>query len=63
MPDTDPFIKGLSIGMSIGAATLLLYMILSPDYRQGQIDALNGVIKYELLKHDDGATTWELIDA
>lgn len=28
-------------------------------YKQGQIDAINGVVKYELVKQPDGTTYWE----
>lgn len=28
-------------------------------YKQGQIDAINGVIKYELVEQEDGSTKWE----
>ncbi|KKN81078.1 hypothetical protein LCGC14_0322970 [marine sediment metagenome] len=28
-------------------------------YRNGQIDAANGVMKYELREQDDGTTSWE----
>ncbi len=31
-------------------------------YRAGQIDAANGVMKYELVEQGDGATSWELKD-
>lgn len=30
-------------------------------YKQGQIDAFNGVIKYQLATNDDGESVWELI--
>ena len=31
----------------------------SSGYRQGQIDALTGTVKYELVSHPDGTKTWE----
>ncbi len=31
-------------------------------YREGQIDAANGVIKYELQEQDDGTTSWGAVD-
>ena len=31
-------------------------------YKQGQIDALTGKVKYELVEHDDGTRTWEEIE-
>lgn len=39
----------ISIGMWIN----------SGDYKQGQIDALSGVVKFELVQHPDGTKTWE----
>jgi predicted membrane protein len=27
-------------------------------YKNGQIDALNGIIKYELVRQDDNSTMW-----
>jgi hypothetical protein len=32
-----------------------------PTYKQGQIDAINGKIKYHLIKHSDGTVVWEKI--
>ena len=32
-------------------------------YRQGQIDAANGVMKYELVEQVDGTVSWEAADA
>jgi ABC-type dipeptide/oligopeptide/nickel transport system permease subunit len=31
----------------------------SSGYKRGQIDALSGKIKYELVQHDDKTVTWE----
>ena len=31
------------------------------DYKRGQVDALTGNIKYELVTHEDMTRTWELI--
>ena len=30
-------------------------------YRQGQVDALSGVVKYELVEQPDGSKSWEKI--
>lgn len=39
---------------------VLLYVILPGDkgYKQGQIDALNGKVKYKKEKNQDGETVW-----
>ena len=29
-------------------------------YRLGQIDAINGIVKYELVKQEDNSTRWQL---
>ena len=41
-------------------AMFLIGHIRHTSYRQGQIDAVNGVMKYELVEQDDGETVWEL---
>lgn len=37
----------------------LLFMHIKYDYKQGQIDALTGKIKYELRTNADSTKTWE----
>lgn len=32
--------------------------ITRDDYKHGQIDALTGKVKYELVKDEDGQTVW-----
>lgn len=51
-------IVGIMIGLTIGMAI--------PDkqkeklkYKEGQIDALNGKVKYELKENDDKEIVWE----
>lgn len=55
--------KALSAGVIVGLLFALgLAMIADPHsrgYRAGQIDALNGVVKYELVTHPDKTTSWE----
>jgi uncharacterized membrane protein YdjX (TVP38/TMEM64 family) len=66
MRDSDlgwSFIIGLFIGMIIGV--ILLSMIFNPTeigYKRGQIDALIGNIKYELVINPDSTRTWEKIN-
>lgn len=57
----------LIAGIVIGACMTMLIVILlsgfvSPGYRQGQIDALNGKIHYELVTNEDGSSSWKLKD-
>ena len=33
----------------------------SKAYKQGQIDAINGIIKYELVENKDHTTEWKII--
>lgn len=56
---------GFFAGFAVGTALIILIVEMTGlpyGYRQGQIDAINGVIKYELQTHDDGTTSWELKD-
>jgi len=48
------------IGLFLG---ILIHMIvdnfiLRDPYKQGQIDAINGIIKYELITQPDKSTVW-----
>ncbi len=46
--------------MTFGVMLCLFVWQCGESYRQGQIDAANGIMKYELKEHDDGTTSWEL---
>lgn len=46
---------GIAIGILIGRTD-------KTNYKQGQIDALTGNIKYELVINDDSTKTWEEIN-
>lgn len=54
------------LGFAIAGMAFSLLFVLPQSamkrehYRAGQIDAANGVMKYELVKQDDGTTTWEI---
>lgn len=39
--------------------TLLAFGVDTTLYKQGQIDAINGKIMYELKQQPDGTTAWE----
>lgn len=43
--------------VTIFAGSILIWAI-DLSYRRGQIDALNGVIKYENQVNEDGETVW-----
>ena len=47
----------LCLGILIGAT-----VTKNQSYRQGQIDALTGQIKYELQTNEQGETTWQMIE-
>jgi uncharacterized membrane protein YGL010W len=54
------FIIGLFIGMILGV--ILWGWIFDPigtGYKQGQVDALTGNIKYELVTQSDSTKIWE----
>ena len=56
------FFGGLISGLAIMGFVAFLWagLIATPrDYKAGQIDALTGTVKYELIEHDDGTKTWE----
>ena len=56
------FWPGLACGLLVAALVMLfLSDWANGRYRQGQIDAINGVIKYELREHDDGSNKWEAL--
>jgi len=53
------------IGTFVGTICIMIIVCLiigDTKYKKGQIDALNGQIKYELVTHPDSTRTWELID-
>lgn len=55
--------EGFMAGVIVGGAVLLGIAGAWPEsttlYRQGQIDALTGVVTVELVKQPDGSMTWE----
>ena len=36
-------------------------LLMNHKYKQGQVDALTGNAKYELIEHEDNTRTWEWI--
>ena len=50
---------GLIIGTLFGAMLMtLIFHFAVPDYKQGQIDYANGIIKYELKQQANGEKIW-----
>jgi len=50
------------LGLITGALLMTLALIaLDSTYEDGQIDAINGIIKYELVKQPDNTTSWRYI--
>ena len=41
--------------------TLLIFKYVVDPYKQGQVDALTGNIKYELVTQDDSTKVWKEI--
>lgn len=57
------FFGPLLIGISLGINLMNLTIHLSGHtYKDGQIDALNGKIKYEIQKQENGTTEWVYIE-
>lgn len=53
------FFMGFFLGVSLFMVTLLAFGVDTTLYKQGQIDAINGKIMYELKQQPDGTTAWE----
>ena len=53
------------IGVTSGMLLAIIMMLIlgTPDsrYKDGQVDALTGKVKYELVVQDDSTRTWESI--
>ena len=45
----------------ISIVYVLLFALFQDDYKRGQIDAIRGNIKYELIEQDNGESKWEYI--
>ena len=50
------FVAGMLLGIFVW------HIITSGDYKQGQVDALTGKIRYELIVNEDSTKTWERIE-
>ena len=63
--DDDFIIRSLAIGILFGMgfiSILALSVWDAPEYfyRKGQIDALTGIIKYELVINPDSTRIWKI---
>lgn len=54
-------ISGIIIGMILGIFFMTLF-VSDKMYKKGQVDALTGKVKYELMVNDDSTRTWKLIE-
>ena len=45
-------------GFALAAIGVLVWLSASSSYRRGQIDAMNGIVKYEKQTNSDGETVW-----
>lgn len=59
--ETEKSIALVLIGIAIGLIISIIIMIGNNEYKSGQIDAINGDIKYELVTQNDSTTKWKLI--
>lgn len=64
--ESSSFLPGAFLGFIAGVAAALFVLINWPvgsaPYKQGQIDAINGKIRYELVKQKNGSVVWERIE-
>jgi hypothetical protein len=59
MDKVDTFLMGACFSLLF----VIVLILISPDwYKQGQIDALTGKVKYHLVIQDDSTKTWEPIE-
>ena len=57
--DSNWYVFGMIFGIMIGVLFTVSFML--GNYKNGQIDAINGNIHYELVQQNDGSTNWEKI--
>lgn len=50
---------GITIGLGISISA---FGIEKEGYKKGQIDALRGIVKYELKRNEDGEEVWTKIE-
>lgn len=58
--DLGPFLLFIVLGTILGVLLFAITQdIFGTTYKHGQIDALTGKIKYELVTNPDSTKTWE----
>jgi hypothetical protein len=55
------FMDGFMIGVLFGLIIGHIIYCINNDYKQGQVDAMTGKIKYELIIKSDSTKIWEKI--
>ena len=55
------FMVGLVLALFFVVVFGVLYKPYDRAYKDGQVDALNGTNKYELIEHKDQSKSWEKI--
>ena len=59
--DRENSIEVLLVIIALMGAIFFGWSIQNDEYKDGQVDALTGNIKYELTEHPDSTKTWEEI--
>ncbi len=58
--------ENIVVAILIAAVLFLFFMtascLIDYGYKKGQVDAINGVIKYELVENSDGSKEWQKIE-
>lgn len=58
------FILGAGAGAVFAVGIILITPAeVRPGYMQGQVDALNGEVRVELVERDDGSRVWQRTDS
>jgi hypothetical protein len=59
----DKFLLGVFIGVGLMAITISFILKQSENryYKEGQVDCINGKIKYELRNNEQNEKVWQLI--
>lgn len=62
MGEPAAFLIGLFFGFFLWVIISTELPSMTPHYRQGQIDALTGEVRYELVDQPDGTREWVEIE-
>ena len=62
MHNTEDLVRAFFLGVLVTLGIIGgLISITGDTYKHGQIDAINGKVKYHLVKQEDNSMTWEYI--